>query len=135
MDKLFDRLGDMLRSFLRDSPRTRQPGTTDTDPDFRDAWEELNAYLRDADTGHERAPGSGPGAAASRVPERLRTDYANLEVPFGAPFERVQQSYRRLMTQYHPDRNASDAERLRIATEIAKKINASYQRIRDFESS
>jgi DnaJ-class molecular chaperone len=112
------------------------------DADEREAWEELEAYLRDD------APPPGDGSRGDRGWERgtkaeteareaarqhLRTDYANLEVEFAAAFADVRKSYRKLLVKYHPDRNALDPEKFRIATEITKKINASFQRIREFE--
>ncbi len=128
MDKFFDRLGEFVRSLLNEGgTRPSRPATghaSSIDPDMQDAWEELDSYLK----GEERPERQ---AAAPPDPERepLRQDYANLEVPFGAPFEQVKKSYRRLLAAYHPDRNAGDAEKLRLATEITKKINVSYQRI------
>ena len=132
MDRFFDRLGDLVRSIMNEgrgrtaAPRPDQgaPG----DPDMQDAWDELDAYLR----GEERKRAE-PSARADPRLEALRQDYANLEVPLGAPWETVKKSYRRLLTAYHPDRNAADPERLRLATEITKKINVSYRRIEEFE--
>jgi DnaJ-domain-containing protein 1 len=133
MDRLFDRLGDLVRSFLGTSSAARpsRDPYQSLDPDEREAWEELDAYLRDEElSGRSRKPEWDARAAAR---QHLRTDYANLEVGFAAPFEEVQKAYRKLLVRYHPDRNASDPEKLRIATEITQRINASFQRIRDFE--
>ncbi len=137
MDKFFDRLGDFVRSIISETGRrsARPSGSSGggspgraADPDMRDAWDELDAYLK----GEERVR---PEPAAPRDPAReaLRQDYTNLEVPFGAPLEQVKKSYRRLLAVYHPDRNAANAEQLRLATEITKKINVSYRRIEEFE--
>jgi len=95
---------------------------------MQDAWEELDAYLRDEE--QERPAPAGPPDSGR---EALREDYANLEVPFGSPFEHVKKSYHRLLAAYHPDRNAGDPEKLRLATEITKKINVSYHRIEELE--
>ena len=131
MDKFFDRLGDFVRSMMNErSPRSTDPAapTGDSDPDVREAWEELDAYLK----GDER-PRPEPAPRVDPQIEALRQDYANLEVPLGAPFEDVRKSYRRLLAGYHPDRNAGDPERLRLATEITKKINVSFRRIEELE--
>jgi DnaJ-domain-containing protein 1 len=128
VDKFFDKLGDFVRSFTSEQheerPRARTPGGPAVDPDMQEAWEELDAYLN----GEERSRPE-PERPADPETELLRQDYANLEVPFGAPFEQVKKSYRRLLAAYHPDRNTGDAERLRLATEITQKLNASYGRI------
>lgn len=133
MDRFFDWIGDVVRSIM--NSRGSDPGTharpaaaAGADPDLREAWEELDRYL----AGDERVrpqPGRPPDPAL----EALRQDYANLEVPFGAPFDEVRRSYRRLLAAYHPDRNAGDPEKLRLATEITKKINISYRRIEELE--
>lgn len=62
--------------------------------------------------------------------ENLREDYANLEVSFGASFEQVKQSYKKMLRRYHPDRHSMDPEKLKLATEITMKINESYNRIK-----
>jgi hypothetical protein len=118
------------------------------DPDVQAAWEELDEYMR---TGTNRARtdrgGSGAGGRSSggyrrartgtpKPPdESLRRDYANLEVPFGASIDVVLSSYKRLMLKYHPDKFAGDPEKQKIALEIAKKINQSFQRIKDHQES
>ena len=68
----------------------------------------------------------------SQIPDRLRRDFRNLEVPVGAKMTDVRSAYKRLMTEFHPDRHADDPERLRTATEVAKKLNHSFQRIRTY---
>ncbi len=137
MDGFIDRLASVLRTLLgegRGSSRGESPdkdGPTFRDPDLRDAWEELDAYMRG---GPREGPTHAEGRQSRRPPppvdESLRQDYANLEVPFGADIETVRSSYRSLMLRYHPDRHAGDPEKLRIALEITKKINESFERIR-----
>ena len=137
MEGFIDRLADLLRTLLGNGGSSRRgssgskAGNTYGDPDFRDAWEELDEYMR-----------GGSGARTSRterqetrrrqppVDESLRQDYAILEVPFGAGIETVRKSYKSLMLRYHPDKHAGDPEELRIALEITKKINESFERIR-----
>ncbi len=129
MDRFFDWLGDILHS-LTNGPSGARRGPqarAQVDPDVREAWEELDRYLK----GEQQPPPRPPRADPEL--EALRQDYANLEVPFGAPFDEVRKSYRRLLAAYHPDRNAADPERLRLATEITKKINVSYRRIEELE--
>jgi DnaJ-domain-containing protein 1 len=136
LDRFFDRLGDLVRSFLgegssRPSARRGANPYSDYDPDMQAAWEELEGYLRGEEVRTSRTTDAPPDLER----ERLRQDYANLEVPFGAPFEEVRRSYRRLLGRYHPDRNAGDPQRLAAATEITQKINVSYHRIEEFEES
>ena len=127
MDKLFDRLGELLRSFFNTDSQNY-------DRDFQEAWEELNDYLRTGQTTrsrwfhrHKKTWTPPPG-----FDESIRQDYANLDLPPGAPFEEVKHSYKNLLKHYHPDRFALDPEKQRVATQITQKINESFQRIREF---
>ena len=134
MEGFIDRLAELFKTLFGSdagSGGTGQRGGSrgpSVDPDYQAAWEELNEYIN---TGSNRRRGrSGPRARP--VDESLRTDFASLEVPFGADMEEVRTSYKRLMLKYHPDRHAGDPEKQRIALEIAKKINQSFERIRSY---
>jgi DnaJ like chaperone protein len=142
---IFDRLANLFRSFIDDDSETtteQQGNRKYYDPDMQDAWDELNDYMdKDKEPGKEQSRGSRPSGqkqsyeSYSREKERetIRKDYANLEVAFGAPFEEVKKAYKKLLIIYHPDRNADNAEKLKMSTEITKKINESFKRIKDFE--
>lgn len=126
---IFDRLGNLIRSMLQDDTDDRYRESPDyRDPDMEQAWEELSDYMNE-----DRPTNSASfdPVEKRRTPDSLRTDYRNLEVEFGAPMDSVRQAYKRLMATYHPDRHSSDPERLQTATEIAKKLNQSFQRIRN----
>jgi DnaJ-class molecular chaperone len=103
------------------------------DPVMQEAWEELDDYLKEGSQSqrHRQRP-QGEWARESER-ETLRQDYANLEVSFGAPLPEVKKAYKRLLKFYHPDRNADDPGKLRMATEITQKLNGSFQKIKDFE--
>lgn len=98
---------------------------------MQSAWEELDDYMRG--TTHE-ARGGSRERESTRPPrpvdESLRADYANLEVPFGADMAKVMKSYKSLILKYHPDKHAGDPEKQKIALDITKRINQSYERIR-----
>jgi hypothetical protein len=148
-----DRIAAVLRAFFGQAespdrasgsgPRTGSPGGSSArpaDPDLAAAWDELNDYLGAdrRERGEDRAGGDpqddGRGRRGSVLPpESLRPDYANLEVPFGADIGTVRRSYKRLMLSYHPDRHAGTPEKARVATEISKRINESFERIRSFQ--
>ncbi len=54
--------------------------------------------------------------------------YAVLGLPVTASVDEIRRSYRKLMSQYHPDRVATlDVDSQRRATEKAKAINEAYQ--------
>jgi hypothetical protein len=146
VEGFIDRLAELLRTLLGDGGSSRRRSTEGSagpasgesgfrDPDLRDAWEELDEYMRG---GTAAQGGTGPRGAEGHqshrprppVDESLRQDYANLEVPFGADIETVRKSYKSLILRYHPDKHAGDPEKHRIALEITKKINESFERIR-----
>ena len=139
MDGFIDRLADFLKSLLggnTGSPdETRQDGqfagTASRDPDLREAWDELDDYMKGG-TGTSRKSTEGSSSSRRKPPvdEALRQDYANLEVAFGADIETVRKSYKSLMLKYHPDKYTADPEKQRVALEITKKINESFERIR-----
>ena len=121
MDML-DRIAAVVRTLFGDAASSsRTGGSGPADPDLAAAWDELNDYL-----------GAAP-RRPSLPPESLRADYANLEVPFGADIETVRRSYKRLVLSYHPDRHADHPEKVRVATEITKKVNESFERIRSWQ--
>ncbi len=138
MDNFIDRFADFLRSILAggekegDSSQTaRTSRSRFADPDVEEAWQELDDYMRGGGSSTRTEEARGRTRQTARpVDESLRQDYANLEVPFGASIEEVRRSYKSLILKYHPDKHAGDPEKQRVALEITKKINASFERIR-----
>jgi len=156
VDGFIDRFAEFLRSLFSDEQRssggrarggeksagygntrsgnTPYVGAEETrfrDPDVQSAWEELDDYMR----GVKKDGGSASRENQSRRPQKpvdesLRADYANLEVPFGADMAHVMSSYKHLILKYHPDKHAGDPEKQKIALDITKRINQSYERIR-----
>jgi hypothetical protein len=82
-------------------------------------------------------PGAGPrpGAGArrpfTRAPDPdLKRYYDRLELPYGADFEAVKGSYRKLMRRYHPDLHGNkSAEKQRAATEVAQALTQAYNEL------
>jgi DnaJ-domain-containing protein 1 len=158
VDGFIDRLAEFLRGLMGDSderPAARPSegaGPQWRDPDLRAAWEELEDYLGGSGAGGAGSGAGGPGGPGRTagaggdagqgtggrarrpeppVDESLRQDFANLEVPFGADIETVRNSYKSLMLKYHPDKFTADPQKQRVALEITKKINQSFERIRN----
>jgi len=146
LDRIFDRLGNLLRALLNDGMRgaplnDKRRRDAHQDPYLKEAWDELNAYLNDEPSSKDRQEGRASGDhqdqkdRGHREKEDLKQDYANLEVPFGAAFEEVKKSYKRLLRIYHPDKNSNSPEKLQLATEITKKLNDSFNRIKKYEKA
>ncbi len=133
---IFDRLGNLIRTILDDLPADGSGETSignrsasRNDPDLQQAWDELENYMAEEEPAPRQRSNTSFGSGPAGVPELLRRDFSNLEVPFGAPLSDVRRSYKRLMTTFHPDRHSADPDRFRTATEVTKKLNQSLDRI------
>ena len=138
MNGFIDRLADFLRTILGSDdapspgpdPRKRQKFV---DPDLQEAWKELDDYMnagRNTGTQSEDTRSRGTERPRPAPDDSLRQDYTNLEVPFGADMETVVRSYKKLIMRYHPDKHSGGPEEQRVALEITKKLNESFDRIR-----
>lgn len=77
--------------------------------------------------GGRAVPPAAPGATRPRAED----DYALLGIAADASDGELERAYRRLMSQYHPDRVAGAAEEFRqLAEQRTRNINAAYDRIR-----
>ncbi|AEJ19652.1 J domain-containing protein [Gracilinema caldarium] len=152
MDKFFDRLGEVLKTFLDEDSdrlfRTRQTRRPFSDPDLDAAYDELEAFLNsgkidnknnhawaDYQRGTDDFHSQGSDKQSSRfkqgpaIPESLRKDFEELGLPFGASEEACKAAYKRLLKIHHPDRHAGHPGNMKKATEKSARINAAYQRI------
>ncbi|OHD76971.1 MAG: hypothetical protein A3J97_14025 [Spirochaetes bacterium RIFOXYC1_FULL_54_7] len=145
MDQLFDRLGDLLKSWMQtesaNSPFS-EPHKRSGDPFLDDAMEELNAFLDDdretqARLERERLykmrmeeearSRSRPRPQNSGPPSKLLAAYKTLGLPPNAPFDHVRKAYKQLLKQHHPDKHGSAPEAQKKATETSARINDAYR--------
>jgi len=146
---VWSRLGSVINSYLNDfGEQTSARLKTSGDPDFDEAYEELNDFLnrrepragakgRNENVGRDTRQGTyqNPGAAGERSsgaklpPEELRADFECLGVPFGADNDTCKAAYKKLLKIHHPDRHAGHEGNFRKATERSAKINAAWDRI------
>jgi DnaJ-domain-containing protein 1 len=145
---IFNRLGDVLRSYLTDDNgddgwQGRTPfDTRFSDPYEAEAYEELEDYLKgggkNSGAWKEKASGAAPSGGyrseqrlkeAAGPPEALRSDFAELGVEFGADAERCKAAYKRLVKIHHPDRHAGHEGNMKKATAKSARLNAAYGRI------
>ena len=141
LNKLFKNIGNSIEGMLGSEKKERY-----TDPDMQEAMEELDDYLNDEDTKESKSRAKYKEYNSNTNQSRknqykprqnkelneLKQDYANLEVSFLAPFKKVKEAYKKLLRKYHPDKHINNPEKLKIATEITKKINSSYSRIKAY---
>lgn len=137
MDPLFERFHRLVRSYLRfGAPADEWFEQHTEDKDYREAWDELDEFLR---KGTSSGTSSGYTAGSTRArrlpPEELRQDYELFEVEFGASFQEVRSAYRRLMRIHHPDLHAGNNAKQNEATNKSQQLNTAYQRIKAWEAA
>jgi DnaJ-domain-containing protein 1 len=146
VDRFFDKLGDILKDTVGGSgddlfSRSRQGSRGTGNPDLDAAFEELDEFLK---TGkNEERPQSSNGYQGQTEPPRRPAGppevvvqaYAELKLPVNAELAQVKAQYKSLLKQYHPDKNADNPEKLRVATEITQKINVAYQVIEKWKET
>jgi DnaJ-domain-containing protein 1 len=70
-----------------------------------------------------------PRSAPPGSERRLRELYAQLEVPYGAPFDEVKKSFRRLMRKYHPDLHVGNPVKHKTATQLTMSLTQAYNEL------
>jgi DnaJ-domain-containing protein 1 len=105
------------------------------------AYEELEDFLRGEQRKDEPGASAGKGgrpdprksgrgnASRETPPERLRQDFDELGLAFGASPEECKTAYKKLLKLHHPDRHAGHEGNMRKATAKSARINAAYDRI------
>lgn len=133
MDQIFDRFGNLLRSFLHDDESKRTGDTSFSDPDLQDAWNELEDFLQGGDsTANASKTPFTQHVETPAVPVELNADYALLKSKPGAPLAEVAKSYRQLLRIHHPDRHAADPAAFAKATEKTKSLTSAFRRIKEY---
>ena len=111
--KAAQRAAEHARARASQMPRTTQPPPRTTQPPPR------------REEKRKAPPPSGPPIAD----KRLRELYAQLEVPYGAPFDDVKKSFRRLMRKYHPDLHAGNPQKQKTATQLTMSLTQAYNEL------
>jgi hypothetical protein len=151
---IFDRLGEVLKSYLNGEDERIFGSSRDfdapfSDPDLKTAYEELNEFLGHGGRSGSARNGTAGGRAwespddtenragrraAAGPPEELRPDFAELGLPFGASAGECKAAYKKLLNIHHPDRHAGHSGNMKKATEKSARINAAYDRIEKWRS-
>jgi hypothetical protein len=138
-----NRLAEVLKSYLNDDNDPilgrHSAGNAGgySDPDVREAFEELDDFLNSKKTGASFTDSAAGSAGARRkasggsgqTPECLRPDFEELGLPLGASLEDCKAAYKKLLKLHHPDRHAGHTGNMKKATEKSARINAAFDRI------
>jgi DnaJ-domain-containing protein 1 len=146
---VFDRLGNVLKSYLNDD--TGSSSVRFVDPDLVKAYKELDDFLNEdtpgdfrsrqkSQTNNAQTKGSEQSNPKNNfsyqntqtkrsVPENLRADFFELGVEVGAAADVCKTAHKNLLKIHHPDKHAGSETDMKTATEKTKRINAAYERI------
>jgi len=70
-----------------------------------------------------RAGGFGPRN------DKIAKYYKVLDLPYGADYEQVKASYRKLMRKYHPDLHTQSPQKAKAATELSMQVTQAYNEL------
>jgi DnaJ-domain-containing protein 1 len=127
---LVDKVLEMLRAHF---PGFEPDGEWARRPRSEPAGEWAQGF-RDRPRGHSRDHSRDYSRDHRR--EQPETDpvlarcYAELGIPYGADFNQVRRTWRRLMREHHPDVQGEDPDRQRASTELAQRLNEAFGEIR-----
>jgi DnaJ-domain-containing protein 1 len=108
------------------------------------AWKKLQEEARRAGQSGQRGsmPGAGsrppPSASSSagggpRMPlrrdDKIAKYYKVLDLPYGADFDQVKASYRKLIRKYHPDLHGSSPQKQKAANELTVQVTQAYNEL------
>jgi DnaJ-domain-containing protein 1 len=120
LNALLDRVGDGERDSLDEM------SDQDLEAELKRRREDREVRAaEDAQRQRERAKYPAGGTRENKIAQY----YAQLEVPYGSDLETVKQSYRRLMRKYHPDLHSGNADKQKVATELAQALSRAYNEL------
>jgi len=155
MSDFFTRLSNLVQDFFENDLSSNRS----SDPLFNEAWQELEAELNKNKKAYESSEAfkkkattfedmdktfeefdsyykaykndskTGKEEPLRKVAQQLVQDYHNLELKPGADKEAVNEAYKRLMKEYHPDRFSSNPQKQELAHQICIKLNESRARL------
>ena len=133
MDQIFDRLGNLLKSVFQEGETESVNPDSFSDPDMQSAWEELDDFMNEEPKSSGNATYGTP--RNDSPPEEIRNAYEVLGVPENAQNAEIGKSYKSLLLKHHPDRFATDPQKMAKATERTKRINNAFNLIKTYRTS
>ena len=127
MAGILQRLVELGRAHLNDFLAQRWPGASSPsrwDTDFANQEQTHSTGFGSS------PPFEAPGPAGLPYSAELARCYQLLDLPFGAPMERVTRQWRAYLKQVHPDRHANDPAKQADATILSQQLNDAYTKIK-----
>ena len=123
-----DRLGRIINSYINEKEPVygNKSRSSSGDPDFDDAYEELENFLNNEQPKKKPEPA---GQKPRSVPEEIMEDFAELGLTPDATEIQLKEAYKKLLKIHHPDRHAGHPGNMEKATKKSARINASYDRL------
>lgn len=96
-----------------------------------------SSWSSSAGTGSRRTGQSTGGRRRSsgfpfqRQDDKIAEYYKRLDLPYGASFDEVRASYRKLMRKYHPDRHVGNPKKQKAATELTMRVTQAYNELEE----
>jgi DnaJ-class molecular chaperone len=134
VNQIFTRLERLIRSW--NLPDSSDDYRTSQDPYLREAEDELEAYLnpkpeiRSSKSQDEEK--NTPPKFQKVYPYEIIKAYDTLNLVLGSSWEEINDSHKKLLKRYHPDRFAADPKAYQEATEASKIINQAYQVLKKY---
>jgi DnaJ-domain-containing protein 1 len=82
-----------------------------------------------ASSGSSGSSGRRPGAGFGPRSDKIAKFYKVLDLPYGADFDQVKASYRKLMRRYHPDLHTQSPQKAKAATELSMQVTQAYNEL------
>jgi len=146
VDQIFDRLGNLLKSWLSDDQSGDRHDTSYThktgDSDLDDSMAELDAFLNDDRETQEKLRLQKEARMRADEESRARANYARtqpglpqklldaykvLGLAYGCDFALVKSTYKRLLKEHHPDKHGASPEAQKKATATCARINDAFR--------
>jgi len=74
---------------------------------------------------------SRPRSPFARKDDKIARFYKRLDLPYGADFDQVKASYRKLIRKYHPDLHGGSPQKLKAATELTMQVTQAYNELEE----
>ncbi len=127
MSELLKRLTRLTRAYLgawRATYSDKAPSSESTST----TWEQETAFGTRQRASEETAGAQAEGSLP--YSDELARCYALLDLPFGVPLAQVTRRWKTYLKQCHPDRYATEPDKVAAATELTQMLTKAYETIK-----